>query len=259
MIINTKSSVSIPNSLLEKILKKSSKRLANNIEKARNKIHAKIKELVIRQIESSKVMQELRNNVSAYLGKRTIRGEFGLTNEMANNAADVIVKIIENAIKKPSIKETSNSNSTTFDISIAALDEGYRDKLKSSKALSYVSKPSGEIIPWMKWLLDGNASIRKKYGIMYLEGNKDGNVAGSRSGQALMVRDSRLQKTKSGKKRKNRKKIDNYYFPYNLPPELLTKGSAQDFIEEALRSTRFIGKLKILVELELREEINKLR
>ena len=63
----------------------------------------------------------------------------------------------------------------------------------------------------------------------------------------------------TGKKRKRRKKIDNYYFPYNLPPKLVTKGSAQDFIEEALRSTRFIGKLKILVELELREEINKLR
>lgn len=256
MIINTTAKVSIPDALIEKILKKSTQRLAKGIDKARKKIHNKIKELIIRQIESSSIMQELRSKISSYQGRRTLRGEFGLTEAMANEAASVIVSIIENSIKEPQIVQRETRTSTVFDINVDGLDPEYRSRLKNSPSLQYTSDPSGETIPWMKWLLDGNAHIRRKYGIFY---PKIVSVNKSRSGQAIMIRDSSLQKTKAGKKRKRRRNLTDYYFPYNLPPELLTKGSAQDFIDEALRSTRFIGRLKILIELELREEINKLK
>lgn len=95
-------------------------------------------------------------------------------------------------------------------------------------------------ITWMEWLLTQAKNIADGYGITYDLSEKQQNA--SRSGRAIMI-----PTTVEG------------IFPYQIPQQLLPRGSSENFIEEIAKDNQLIGRLKAMAIRNINIEISRLR
>lgn len=267
--MRAKTEVDVPPAVLKRIEAFAAKKLASTLKKSRLHLLEEIKTLVTRQLYKSRIVQDLLSGAS-YPGNA--RAEFGLTDEMGQIAANVILLTVEQYVKMPVVKQVENQ----FEITVGGVSEQYRGDLASNPFLSYDNASYGGKVSvpinWMKWLLNkGQIDIDiTEYGIIYK--NKVGSefqkfFESSRSGQAAMypvawkkkpnknryypVSYSLTTQNANNKEVKEKIKPNPYEFPDSLKP----KGNAKDFIAEALSSPRFLGQLKRILELELRGAI----
>ena len=259
--MRAKTEVDVPPAVLKRIEAFAAKKLASTLKASRLKLLEEIKMLVTRQLYKSRIVQDLLSG-SSYPGN--VRAEFGLTDEMGQIAANVILLTVEQYVKMPVVKQVESE----FEITIGGVSEQYRGDLASNPFLSYdnvnYGGKVGVPINWMKWLLNkGQVDIDiTDYGIIYK--NSVGSdfqdlFQKSRSNQAIMFPVEWKKKANKNifypvsrnlksKGRQERIKPNPYEFPDNLKP----KGNAKDFIAEALSKPQFLGQLKRLLELELR-------
>lgn len=261
--ISTKSTVSIPKALIEKINESIGLGIQKVITKSLPEIKEEIREQILSKLRATSVYQGLETG--AEFGGTNLRAEFGLTDQMAEIAADRLLQIVDESIKDIKLSGEPNSRFVKFEANINALNvEEVSEELKHDSAFSYDNqedKGKEDVeITWMEWLLDEILTPLEDVdaAIVYLESIDDQNIlkrlsGRSRSGRAVMVQPT----FDNGKPNPAFQYAKNY--PYQLPSAYIPKGSAKNFIEAITKDNVFIGRLKNIVQVQLNVAINRLK
>jgi hypothetical protein len=160
---------------------RTSKQLVNRFGVNINSIDTLVGDHIISVFNQTEVVKSLRGN-----GSVDLQAHFGLTNGLANELVDGMIKIIRNGI------HLSSSTSQKQIISIKAISTDWKEYTNLPGA-KYISQPSNITIPVIEWMLiDSNIDIgQAAYNIVF-EGEKQFDSKVSRSGRAIMVTINRL-------------------------------------------------------------------
>jgi hypothetical protein len=246
MRLETKVVTNIPKKLFDEVNRQAIVILKRAVDKAIPKIYDQVKEAVIERLKITTVYQEL---VGSSFGGRNIRAEFGLTDEMAESAAQSLLQIIGDTVNKPqpSIQQTSRSFNIKVNVSALAPSR-YEDLFRNGSEFRHNNPGGNETVDirWMEWLLDRATDVAEGFGITYFL--YDGEE--SRSGQAIMIP---AFIAGAGSNSPN----PRYKGPYTLPLSLVPSGKSKNFIEEMVNDNRFVARIKSLVTSEINTQISR--
>lgn len=237
--------------------------LRTRLEKARDALVEKTKELIEDAIKSSLVYKGL---AGAFQGPSStgsdLQAEFGLSDADAQTALAEMMTILLSTINRKTVQIlpgiTSDAPAKLFFNGV--LNSGdYEPKLKEGTNFSYESIPhieddygfleaGGEIpesntIRWMEWLLEASESIIAQtvpsivdYTISYNLSGKGRSV--SRSGRALMIDEDTYEERGRGQN-----------FPYEFPRIALPQvAGSKNFIEDIALSRTFRARVANVLE-----------
>ncbi len=237
--INTKAVKIVNDRFLKQANLKISSVLNTAVNRAIPKIKAEMTQMLLIKLKTGVVYRGLIGEDA--FSSRPLRAEFGLTDSMAEAAANRLVELFEESVKEPTTVDEKTARSTRIIINLRAFDvAGTKQKLMRAPEFRH-DNPGGTIdaeIAWMEWLLTGVADIFDSYGIKY--GLSPKEEARSRSGQAIMI-------------------FDPYVGRYQVPDRLLPRGSAENFIEEVANDKQLIGRMKSMAIATINVEIARLR
>ncbi len=180
--------------------------VVKNLERIRREIAKKFTEVAIpiimeRALENSKqyILDEIIESLhrtkmweglsqsTPFNSPQDLRALMGLSDDVADAAMLEIDGIIRNSLEIVSVQGRYKGRfagiSQSTQISVGLRESGLRKRLLASHYGSYVSYPSGEEIPWIKWLLDG-AAVEAE--LVFLIDRPTISVGDSRSGRAIM-------------------------------------------------------------------------
>lgn len=243
MNLKTKTTLSIPNALVEKINLQQGQRLKRLIDRAVPAVNKDLKDLILTRLRAGVIYQGLKTG--AEFGGVNLRAEFGLTEGMAEDAARELHNLVENAIDSINITGEPNRQGIKFILSYDGFDtEQLSGELEENPYFSYNNKEKGgkvnvEIM-WMDWLLNGVAQTIDE-AITYELSGKD--EARSRSNRAIMVS----------------AEDPRFNYPYRLPDQYLPKGESKNFLEEIIKSNIFKGLVKTKMRIALQTIISQTR
>lgn len=229
------------------------------IQKAKIVALDKLKELIVKAIKGSLVYKGLDGEFAGYTNGNDLQAEFGLDNDMAENALSALVNILEETCRIYSQEIIGPVSKLT--VTAKSLDpEEYDSQLKTGDEFSYVSKDKHPI-DWMLWLLEASTDIVAQtvpsvdsFGISY--DLTDTEEARSRSHRAIMTKNkSRVIPRRYGQGRTKDRLNDpsvTANFPYVLPKITLPSvGDSKNFIEDIAKSREFRFMVTNLVEKEI--------
>lgn len=238
----------LTNELLKKVLNVTAENIAKVMVKAEKKIKKNVGNALSRAIVNTPVYRGLEGKYDGDESGKDLQAEFGLTNEMKEEATTRLREVVRECVSVSSVPQYLNEpRKRTVVFTIKALDKSmYYNKLVGDPSMSYESsetivrkrsrnKPTPEVfkIEWMKWLLAGmkiNSAIKdslgtsiSKYGIAFQLGSR-GRVF-SRSGRALM----RRVNTSPSKSARALARVTR--FPYTISGIVIPK-EGDNFIDE---------------------------
>jgi hypothetical protein len=222
--------VTIPDSLLYKMQQKAFEQISNRINNAQEEANFRAAHIIMSAIEQSPVFKGIAGKFSNFGDGSDLQAEFGLTDQMRDNAIARMTQVLKETIRVDFAVEKTFKSYKIF-ILVQGLDpDEYKEILENGSEFRYtnIQRRTGirTLIPWMKWALnpkDFNDALFDGYGITYV-----GTFNRSRSKRAAMV--------KEGSKRLSRN------FPYELPSILESSGKSDNFIEE-IRNSKELKKL----------------
>ena len=133
---------------LQKILKK---RMENTLRKSSSGILEDLKKIIEKQLKVSPTVISLTSDTG------DLRRDFGLSQAKGISAVKFIINAINSNLKVEVISNDSGARvKVQMIITILAIDV---DSLLESGSAAYISRQSGELITWLKWLLSAGTQV----------------------------------------------------------------------------------------------------
>jgi hypothetical protein len=270
--------VDIRTSLDNKIARAFQQKILSQIEKILVSANSHLKKLIRSEFKDHPIIQSILGQIEGSDGL-TLRGEFGLTAALAQDATKTlinyisdktIVKQVKNSVlKNPTSStvrnllfylriETANTEEIMTEIGSDKPPFSYISKSRTKKRRSPGQKGASKIITrprrkklnakieWFSWLMFPRANLfAEQLSDFDIEnyGIKKAKTPLSRSGEALMTQ-SQNQSVR---------------FPYALPRFILPKGSSQNFIEEFFNKKTNQAAMMSLVKRVFKEKVKGIR
>ena len=191
------------------------------INAAKDSIQTAIIPEVIEAIRNTETWDAIRG---VFKGdpQRDLQAVLGIANP--EPVLEDILSIIQSNIR---VDVLQSSNEFGYIITLLT-NESYQNMIAGAIG-SYVSEPSGETIPWLRWLLLGSSDLIVGYALAF-EGSSIKSFSKSRTGRAIM------RKTKSG-----RWSIEDH----------VSGNEENNFLFEALDSPKTLGVIQGIIIREL--------
>lgn len=249
--------------LAAKVKKKAAPVVAARIAKAKAEIVAETKALIRNEFEKSNAIQALQGDRAGDTDGYDLQAEFGLSDYAAGIAIKEILDYVSSSSNIQLERSTGNLVPGDRNIIISYVISGfdpeiYIANLRNIPSGRYVSQPSKVVIPWIDIMLGDDVNIIENirlWGIVFNDGDESkeyddddpGGAFNSRSGRAIMTKQlGVIQGGKGSGKDYDRggNTIKADRFPYTIPPEALSGGPGDNFVDTVINNVGFQKKLK---------------
>lgn len=192
--------------------------------RVREAVAERIKDILVDSLRETRHYKGIRGD---YAGDKQwdIQAHMGLYSETAEQFLYEIEKTVRDSIK------VSVSNQG---IGIRISAPNINDKLLATQGSEYISEPSGVVIPWLRWLIEGQGEVDA-----WIDFNIEHfNIESSRSERAIMHTNNNFPNWR----------VDSYSFGKQdkmLMDEVINNPAVLKKLEQIIRS-EYINQIKII-------------
>lgn len=218
----TKIQINVPS-----IKQKIAKQIKQDFDKISNDIIQDLGNFFDQQLEQSKVVQSLRGvgAGSAF----DLQAEFGLLPGESDQAIEDIKFIFFDHLKLSPLKLTGGKGTKIATINLTGLKKGYEAQVKRLPSGVSFRPKSGEVIPWLEWMMTGDTDVSPEVGIAFDLNQRLTEV--SRTGRALMLEETHRLVER---------------FPYKLPRGW-QGGAGEQFIDSIVKRASFQKRIQSII------------